>query len=83
MNFLSMLKILILRSSMECLIFDRVIVATSHYHVPNMINIDGVDQFPDRVLHLHEFGGADEFMGRNLLIIGSSTSTEDITTLQC
>ncbi len=69
-------------SSIECLTFDRVIVATGRYHVPNMINIDGVNQFPDRVLHSHDFRGADEFVDRNLLIIGGRMSAEDIA-LQC
>ncbi|CAF5091005.1 unnamed protein product, partial [Rotaria sp. Silwood1] len=64
--------------STECLSFDRVIVAIGHYHVPNMINIDEVNQFPGRVLHSHEFRGADEFVGLNLLIIGGSISAEDI-----
>ncbi|UJR17555.1 hypothetical protein I4U23_004451 [Adineta vaga] len=68
--------------SVDCLNFDRVIVATGHYNVPNMTNIDGMDQFPGRVLHSHEFRGADEFVGLNLLIIGSSFSAVDIA-LQC
>ncbi|CAF3661450.1 unnamed protein product [Rotaria sp. Silwood1] len=68
--------------SIECINFDRVIVATGHYHMPNMTNIDGVDRFPGRVLHSHEFRGADEFVGLNLLIIGSSFSGVDIA-LQC
>jgi trimethylamine monooxygenase len=68
--------------SMEVAKFDRVIVATGHYHVPNMISIDGVDQFPGRVLHSHEFRGADEFVGLNLLVIGGSFSADDIA-LQC
>lgn len=69
-------------NSVECQTFDRVIVATGHYHVPNMVDIDGVDQFPGRVLHSHEFRGADEFIGLNLLIIGGSMTAEDIA-LQC
>ncbi|CAF3082778.1 unnamed protein product [Rotaria sp. Silwood2] len=68
--------------SMEHLKFDRVIVAIGHYHVPNMINIDGVNQFPGRVLHSHEFRGADEFVNLNLLLIGSSFSVDDIA-MQC
>ncbi|CAF4820177.1 unnamed protein product [Rotaria sp. Silwood1] len=68
--------------SMECIKFDRVIVAIGHYHMPNMTNIDGVNQFPGRVLHSHDFRGADEFTGLNLLIIGGSESAEDIA-LQC
>jgi trimethylamine monooxygenase len=68
--------------SIQCLTFDRVIVSVGHYNVPNMTNIDGVDQFPGRVLHSHEFRGADEFAGLSLLIIGGSVSAEDIA-LQC
>jgi trimethylamine monooxygenase len=68
--------------SIECIHFDRVIVATGHYHTPNMTNIDGVNEFPGRVLHSHEFRGADEFVGLNLLLIGGSVSAEDIA-LQC
>ncbi len=47
-------------------------MATDHYHVSNMINIDSVDQFPGRILHSHEFRGVD------VLIIGSSFSADDI-----
>jgi trimethylamine monooxygenase len=72
----------LITSSIECINFYRVIVATGHYHMPNMINIDSVDQFPGRVLHSHEFRGADEFVGLNVLIIGSSYSADDIA-LQC
>jgi trimethylamine monooxygenase len=68
--------------SVECLSFDRVIVAIGHYHTPNMINIDGVNEFPGRVLHSHEFRGADEFVGLHLLLIGGSFSADDIA-LQC
>jgi len=35
----------LITSSIECINLYRVIVATGHYHVPNMINIDSVDQF--------------------------------------
>jgi trimethylamine monooxygenase len=68
--------------SIESLNFDRVILAAGHHHTPNMLKIDGVDQFPGRVLHSHEFRGADEFVGLNLLIIGSSFSAADIA-IQC
>lgn len=69
-------------NSTECLSFDRVVVAIGHYHVANMINIEGVNTFPGRVLHSHDFRGADEFVDLNLLIIGGNVSAEDIA-LQC
>lgn len=68
--------------STERMNFDRVVVATGHYHVPNMIEIEGVSQFSGRVLHSHDFRGADEFKGLNLLIVGGSFSADDIA-LQC
>ncbi|CAF1057644.1 unnamed protein product [Adineta ricciae] len=64
------------------LTFDHVIVATGHYTIPNMPEFEGIDRFPGRVLHSHDYRGADEFVGKNLLIIGGSYSAEDIA-VQC
>jgi trimethylamine monooxygenase len=72
----------LITGSIECLSFDRVVVAIGHHHTPNMTNIDGVNEFPGRVLHSHEFRGADEFVGLHLLLIGGSFSADDIA-LQC
>ncbi len=62
--------------------FDWVIVASGHFSVPNVPTFDGIESFPGRVLHAHDFRSADEFKGKNLLIVGSSYSAEDIG-LQC
>ena len=62
--------------------FDHVIVATGHFSVPNVPEFDGVDQFPGRVLHAHDFRDAAEFAGQDILIVGASYSAEDIG-LQC
>lgn len=70
------------KNSVEGLIFDRVIVATGRFHVPNMIHIDGVDQFPGRVLHSHDLRGVEEFADRHVLLIGGSVSADDVA-LQC
>jgi trimethylamine monooxygenase len=67
---------------MEHLTFDHVIVASGHYTIPNMTDFEGMSKFPGRVLHSHDFRGADEFVGKNLLIIGGSYSAEDIA-MQC
>lgn len=58
--------------------FDYVIVATGHFSTPNMPSYEGFDQFPGRILHSHDFRDAQEFAGKNLLVIGSSYSAEDI-----
>ena len=62
--------------------FDHVVVATGHFSVPNVPEFDGVNQFPGRVLHAHDFRDAAEFAGQDILIVGASYSAEDIG-LQC
>ena len=62
--------------------FDHVIVATGHFSTPNAPYFEGLEQFPGRVLHAHDFRDACEFEDKDLLLIGSSYSAEDIGT-QC
>ncbi len=58
--------------------FDAVIVCTGHFSVPNVPTFEGIEQFPGRVLHSHDFREAREFAGKDLLVVGSSYSAEDI-----
>merc|ERR1719325_477618 len=58
--------------------FDYVFVASGHYSVPYVPSYPGVDRFPGRVLHSHDFRDACEFAGKRLLIVGASYSAEDI-----
>ncbi len=62
--------------------FDYVVVASGHFSTPNVPYFEGLERFPGRVMHAHDFRSADEFMGKNLLMIGSSYSAEDIG-VQC
>ncbi len=59
-------------------VFDNVIVATGHYSIPNFPVYDGFATFPGRVMHSHDFRDAHEFAGKDLLVMGSSYSAEDI-----
>lgn len=63
-------------------IFDYLVVATGHFSVPNMPYFEGIETFPGNVLHAHDFRGAEPYVDRNLLLIGSSYSAEDIG-VQC
>src|SRR5690606_4166562 len=62
--------------------FDHVVVATGHFSTPYVPSFEGVEKFPGRALHAHDFREAREFSGKNLLLVGSSYSAEDIGT-QC
>jgi trimethylamine monooxygenase len=58
--------------------FDHVIVATGHFSTPNVPEFPGFENFKGRVLHAHDFRDAMEFVAKDILIIGTSYSAEDI-----
>ncbi len=58
--------------------FDQLIVATGHFSTPNVPYYEGFDSFNGRILHAHDFRDAREFVDKNILILGTSYSAEDI-----
>ena len=62
--------------------FDFVVVASGHFSVPNIPDYPGMNTYPGRILHSHDFRSADEFSGKDIIVLGSSYSAEDIA-LQC
>ena len=59
-------------------VFDHVVVATGHFSFPNVPHYPGFETFNGRILHAHDFRDAREFEGRDILILGTSYSAEDI-----
>ena len=57
---------------------DYVVVASGHFSTPNVPSFEGFDTFNGRVLHAHDFRDALEFKDKDLLIVGTSYSAEDI-----
>jgi trimethylamine monooxygenase len=58
--------------------FDNVVVASGHFSTPNIPEFPGFATFNGRILHAHDFRDALEFKGKDILIIGTSYSAEDI-----
>ncbi|MFK8083674.1 MAG: NAD(P)-binding domain-containing protein [Granulosicoccus sp.] len=58
--------------------FDYVVVASGHFSTPNVPEFDGFDTFKGRILHAHDFREAEEFKDKDILIVGTSYSAEDI-----
>ena len=58
--------------------FDNVIVCSGHFSTPNVPEFEGLERFNGRVLHAHDFRDAVEFKDKDVLIIGTSYSAEDI-----
>jgi trimethylamine monooxygenase len=59
-------------------VFDNVIVASGHFSTPNVPEFPGFTTFNGRIMHAHDFRDAMEFKGKDLLIVGTSYSAEDI-----
>ncbi len=58
--------------------FDYVVVAVGHFSTPNLPSFDGMNSFPGRISHSHDFRDAKEYRGQDVLVIGGSFSAEDI-----
>ncbi|KAK4506403.1 hypothetical protein PRZ48_000133 [Zasmidium cellare] len=62
--------------------FDAVVVASGHYHAPNIPDIPGLaawkKAFPDRVSHSKRYRTPDDFKDQNVLLIGAGVSSIDI-----
>ena len=58
--------------------FDHVIVASGHFSTPNAPHYPGFEGFNGRILHAHDFRDAREFIDKDILILGTSYSAEDI-----
>ena len=62
--------------------FDYLVVASGHFSVPYIPEYEGMQSFPGRILHSHDFRDAEEFRGKDVIVLGSSYSAEDVA-LQC
>jgi trimethylamine monooxygenase len=58
--------------------FDYVVVASGHFSTPNVPHFPGFTHFNGRILHAHDFRDALEFKDKDILLIGTSYSAEDI-----
>ena len=58
--------------------FDHVVVSTGHFSIPNMPHYPGYETFGGTLMHAHDFRDAVQFADRDVLVIGSSYSAEDI-----
>ena len=71
-----------IEDSVFCEEFDYVVVATGHFSVPYVPEYAGMDSFPGRILHSHDFRNAEEFRGKDVVVLGNKSSAEDIS-VQC
>ncbi|KPM45289.1 hypothetical protein AK830_g1296 [Neonectria ditissima] len=62
--------------------FDAVVVASGHYSVPFIPQIEGIEELekarPGSVIHSKHFRGRDLYQGKRVVIVGASVSAADI-----
>lgn len=58
--------------------FDYVVTASGHFSTPKVPYFEGFETFGGRILHAHDFRDALEFKDKDILLVGSSYSAEDI-----
>ncbi len=58
--------------------YDYVVCASGHFSTPNVPYFPGFETYQGRVLHAHDFRDALEFKDKDILLIGTSYSAEDI-----
>lgn len=63
--------------------FDNVVVCTGHFSVPNYpAEFKGIENFKGFQIHAHSFRDAQDFKGKNIMLVGNGYSGEDIA-MQC
>ena len=58
--------------------FGHLVVASGHFSTTNVPYYEGFEAYNGRLLHAHDFRDAREFSGKDILILGTSYSAEDI-----
>ncbi|KAI4311659.1 hypothetical protein MLD38_036538 [Melastoma candidum] len=60
-------------------VFDAVVVCNGHFTEPRLAEICGIDTWPGKQMHSHNYRTPDPFHNQAVVLIGSSASAVDIS----
>ncbi|CAK9171132.1 unnamed protein product [Ilex paraguariensis] len=60
-------------------VYDAVVVVNGHYTEPRIAEIPGIDMWPGKQIHSHNYRVPDPFRDQIVVLIGSSSSAVDIS----
>ncbi|KAF8027088.1 hypothetical protein BT93_E0108 [Corymbia citriodora subsp. variegata] len=60
-------------------VFDAVVVCNGHYTEPRIAEITGIDLWPGKQMHSHNYRTSEPFRDLVVVVIGSATSAVDIS----
>ncbi|KAG7646026.1 Flavin-containing monooxygenase FMO GS-OX-like 1 [Arabidopsis thaliana] len=61
-------------------IFDAVVVCNGHFTEPRLAHIPGIESWPGKQIHSHNYRIPDPFKDQVVIVIGSQASGNDIST---
>ena len=56
--------------------FDYVVVSSGHFSVPFIPEYEGMNSFPGRIMHSHDFRDAEEFRGKDVIVLGRGSGLD-------
>ncbi|KAF3940055.1 hypothetical protein ABW19_dt0209252 [Dactylella cylindrospora] len=60
--------------------FDKVIISTGTNRIPNVPELEGLDNFQGKVIHSQAFKRPSDFQGKSVLVLGFSNTAADTAT---
>lgn len=55
-------------------VYDAVVVANGHFSVPRIAHLDGMETYPAKFEHSHNYRRPEVYSGKRVLLVGAYTS---------
>ncbi|CAM6046018.1 unnamed protein product [Sphagnum compactum] len=60
-------------------VFDAVVVCSGHFSEPRIADIPGIDTWPGKEMHSHNYRDPQSFTDKSVVVIGTGASSDDIS----
>ncbi|KAH6771807.1 Flavin-binding monooxygenase family protein [Perilla frutescens var. hirtella] len=60
-------------------VFDAVVICNGHYTEPRIADLPGIDEWPGKQIHSHNYRVPEPFRDQVVVLIGSSASADDLS----
>ncbi|XP_042056696.1 flavin-containing monooxygenase FMO GS-OX-like 4 [Salvia splendens] len=60
-------------------VYDAVVICNGHYSEPRIADLPGIDEWPGKQIHSHNYRIPDPFRDQVVVLIGSAASADDIS----
>ena len=54
--------------------FDAVLVCNGHFAEPNVLEVEGREEFTGLIMHSHNYRTAERFKGQRVVVVGAAFS---------